>query len=138
MSEWFLHAFRFFRRDANTAIPAAAILALGLGANVAMFAVGYAVLFRPLPMRDQNRLVVIWERAPAQATSVWEVAFRDFSDWQSQNSSFTGLAATGSINWPLRLMQRDGPVPLTFSAVSATFFDVLGTKAALGRTLRLR
>jgi len=135
LHEWFRQAFRFFRRDVNTASPAAAILALGLGANVAMFAVGYAVLFRPLPVKDQDELVVIWEQAPRQATSVWEVSFRDFRDWQSQNASFSGLAATGSINWPLRLIQHDGPVPLTFSAVSGTFFDVLGARAALGRVL---
>ena len=135
LHEWFRQAFRFFRRDVNTASPAAAILALGLGANVAMFAVGYAVLFRPLPVNDQDELVVIWEQAPRQATSVWEVSFRDFRDWQSQNASFSGLAATGSINWPLRLIQHDGPVPLTFSAVSGTFFDVLGARAALGRVL---
>src|SRR5215203_1860300 len=135
LHEWFRQAFRFFRRDVNTASPAAAILALGLGANVAMFAVGYAVLYRPLPVNDQDELVVIWEQAPRQATSVWEVSFRDFRDWQSQNASFSGLAATGSINWPLRLIQHDGPVPLTFSAVSGTFFDVLGARAALGRVL---
>jgi len=135
LHEWFRQAFRFCRRDVNTASPAAAILALGLGANVAMFAVGYAVLFRPLPVNDQDELVVIWEQAPRQATSVWEVSFRDFRDWQSQNASFSGLAATGSINWPLRLIQHDGPVPLTFSAVSGTFFDVLGARAALGRVL---
>ena len=92
-------------------------------------------LFRPLPLEDPTRVVVMWERAPGQATSVWEVSYRDFRDWQTQNSSFTGLAATGSINWSLSLIQQDGPVSLAFAAVSGTFFDVLGALAELGRTL---
>lgn len=135
LSGIFGDAVRFFRRSRRTAIPAAGMLAVGLGANIAIFAVGYAVLLRRLPIADANRVVVMWEHAPTQATGVWEVSFRDFRDWQTQNSSFTALAATGSINWPLRLLQRDGPVPLTFAAVSGTFFDVLGAQPQLGRAL---
>ncbi|MGH9372523.1 MAG: ADOP family duplicated permease, partial [Vicinamibacterales bacterium] len=130
-----MHALRFFRRDASVAIPAAGILALGLGANIAIFAVAYAVLLRPLPVEDEQSLVIMWERAEQQATSVWEVSYRDFRDWESQNASFTQLAATGSINWPLRLLQKDGPVVLSFAAVSGSFFDVLGVRPALGRGL---
>lgn len=126
---------RFFRRSPRTAIAAAAMLAGGVGANIAIFAVGYGVLLRPLPIADAKRVVVMWERAPAQATGVWEVSFRDFRDWQTQNSSFAAMAATGSINWPLRLLQSEGPVPLTFAAVSGTFFDVLGAQPQLGRAL---
>jgi putative ABC transport system permease protein len=126
---------RFFRRNRRTAIGAAAMLAVGLGANIAIFAVGYAVLLRPLPIADPDRVVVMWEHAPTQATGVWEVSFRDFRDWQTQNSSFSELAATGSINWPLRLIEADGPVPLTFAAVSGTFFDLLRVRPQLGRVL---
>lgn len=75
----------------------------------------------------------MWERAEAQATSVWEVSYRNFRDWESQNASFTQLAATGSINWSLRLMQKQGAVVLPFAAVSGSFFDVLGSRPALGR-----
>jgi putative ABC transport system permease protein len=129
------HAFRFFRREGSVAIPAVGILALGLGANLAIFAVAYAVLLRPLPVADQQSLVIMWERAEQEATSVWEVSYRDFRDWESQNASFTQLAATGSINWSLRLIQKDGPVVLPFAAVSGAFFDVLGARPALGRGL---
>ena len=116
-------------------MAAAALLAVGLGANIAIFAVGYAVLLKPLPIADANRVVVMWEHAPTAAVGVWEVSFRDFRDWQAQNSSFSALAATGSINWPLRLMQANGPVPLTFAAVSGTFFDLLRARPELGRAL---
>ncbi|HWK11076.1 MAG TPA: ADOP family duplicated permease [Vicinamibacterales bacterium] len=131
----FRDAVRPFQRSGTTAAAAAAMLALGLGANIAIFAVAYAVLLRPLPIRDANRVVVMWEHAATAAVGVWEVSYPDFRDWQTQNSSFGALAATGSINWPLRLMQADGPVPLTFAAVSGTFFDVLGARPQLGRAL---
>lgn len=133
--ESLVHAFRFFRRDPSVAIPAVWILAVGLGANLAIFGVAYAVLLRPLPVVDQQSLVIMWERAEHEATSVWEVSYRDFRDWESQNASFTQLAATGSINWSLRLIHRDGPVVLPFAAVSGAFFDVLGARPALGRGL---
>lgn len=126
---------RLFRRSPSVAIPAVAILALGLGANVSIFAVAYAVLLRPLPVADQQSLVIIWERSEQQSVPVWEVSYRDFRDWEAQNLSFAHLAATGSINWSLRLMQHDGPVILPFAAVSGTFFDVLGVRPALGRSL---
>jgi putative ABC transport system permease protein len=134
--ESIVHGFRFFRRDGLVAIPASGIVAVGLGANLAIFAVAYAVLLRPLPVADQQSLVIMWERAEHQDTSVWEVSYRDFRDWESQNASFSQLAATGSINWPLRLMKNDGPVVLPFAAVSGAFFDLLGTRPALGRGLR--
>jgi len=135
LREIIVHAFRFYRRDASVAIPAVVILALGLGANLAIFGVAYAVLLRPLPVADQQSLVIMWERSEERGVSVWEVSYRNFTDWESQNGSFSQLAATGSINWSLRLMQNDGPVALPFAAVSGSFFDVLGTRPAFGRAL---
>jgi putative ABC transport system permease protein len=126
---------RMFRRDASTVIPSVAILGLGLGANIAIFAVAYAVLLRPLPIEDQQSVVVMWERADKEATSVWEVSYRDFKDWDSQNASFTQLAATGSVNWSARLILKDGPVVLPFAAVSGSFFGLLGAQASVGRPL---
>jgi putative ABC transport system permease protein len=127
--------FRFVRRDASVAIPAAGILALGLGANIGIFAVAHAVLLRPLPVADQQSLVIMWERSEQRGVSVWEVSYRDFRDWESQNASFVQLAATGAINWSGRLMLKEGPIVVPFAAVSGGFFDVLGTRSALGRAL---
>jgi putative ABC transport system permease protein len=138
VSRIFGDARRFFRHSPRTAIAAATLLAVGLGANIAIFAVAYAVLLRPLPIARPDRVVVMWEHAPRAAVGVWEVSFPAFRDWQTQNSSFSALAATGSINWPLRLVERDRPVPLTFAAVSGTFFDVLGARPQLGRALAPR
>lgn len=135
LRECVVRVLRAFRRDLSIVVPAVAILGLGLGANIAIFAVAYAVLLRPLPIDDQQSLVVLWERSERQAVSVWEVSYRDFKDWDSQNASFTHLAATGSINWSARLIQKDGPVVLPFAAVSGSFFDLLGAQPALGRGL---
>ena len=132
----FTRAVRAFRHDLSTVIPAIGILGLGLGANLAIFAVAYAVLLRPLPMADQQALVIMWERSPQQSVAVWEVSYRDFKDWESQNTSFASLAATGSVNWSARLIGKDGPVVLPFAAVSGGFFEVLGSAPALGRVLR--
>ncbi|HSL20156.1 MAG TPA: ADOP family duplicated permease [Vicinamibacterales bacterium] len=135
VTESVAHGLRFFGRDRSVALPASAVLALGLGANLAIFSVAYAVLLRPLPVADQQSLVVMWERTEQQPEAVWEVSYRDFRDWESRNASFSQLAATGSINWSARLMQQDGPVVLPFAAVSGSFFDLLGARPALGRAL---
>ena len=130
-----IRVFRRFGRDVSTVVPAVGILGVGLGANIAIFAVVYAVLLRPLPVADQDALVIMWERSERQAISVWEVSYRDFKDWAAQNGSFTHLAATGSINWSARLIRKEGPVVLPFAAVSGGFFDLMGAPAALGRGL---
>jgi hypothetical protein len=130
-----VYGLRFLRRNISLTVPAISILALGLGANVAIFAVTHAVLLRPLPFPDQQALVIMWERDERRNQPVWEVSYRNFVDWESQNASFSHLAAIGSINWSLRLMQKDGPVILPFAAVSGSFFDLIGTGAALGRGL---
>ena len=136
LPESIVHALRFCRRDASVAAPAVAILALGLGANLAIFGVAYAVLLRPLPVADQQSLVIMWERAEQRAVSVWEVSYRNFIDWESRNRVLHSIwprpaRSTGRFGW----CRRDGPVILPFAAVSGTFFDVLGTRAALGRAL---
>ena len=139
LSEGYVHAVRLFRRDAGTAFPAAAILSVGLGANLAIFAVAYAVLLRPLPVHEQDRLVVMWEHSAGQATSVWEVSFRDFRDWQSQNSSFSGLAATGSSGAPPQATtnRSERRTAMTSSAV-AQHVPEDGGPATAGKWYRLR
>jgi len=130
-----LYGLRFLRRNISLTVPAISILALGLGANVAIFAVTYAVLLRPLPFPDQQALVIMWERDERRNQPVWEVSYRNFVIWESQNTSFSHLAALGSLSWSLRLMQKDGPMTLPFAAVSGSFFDLFRTGAALGRGL---
>ncbi len=109
-------------------------LAVSIGAASALFSVIHAVVLRPLPIREPGRLVTCWETNPQHNLAVVEVSFRNFLDWQAQNRTFTGMAAMGASNWIRVLEGRGDPVRLAYAAVTASFFDVLGVSAALGRT----
>src|ERR1700730_10552356 len=110
---------------------AIALLALGIGANTTLFALADAVMFRPFPFADQDRLVI---GGGVQAGRRAEIPYPDFIDWRTRARSFDDLAAIASSNWTGTL-QADEPVPVAYRAVSGNFFDVLGARAALGRTL---
>ena len=112
-------------------LVAVALLALGIGANTTLFALADAVMFRPFPFAEQDRLVI---GGGVQAGRRAEIPYPDFIDWRTRAHSFDDLAAMGSSNWTGTL-QADEPVPVEYRAVSGNFFDVLGARAAVGRTL---
>lgn len=111
-------------------------LAVGFGAATALFAVVHAVLLRPLPFTEQDRLVLMWERDPGVDAPHIEVSLPNFEDWRSQTTSFSELAAIGSTNWGGLQVRTPEPFMLEQRRVSGTFFTTLGVRAALGRTLR--
>jgi putative ABC transport system permease protein len=125
-------AARMFRAHPWTVVAAIIMLALGMGASAAIFAVVRAVLLRPLPFAEPSRLVMLWEQD--QNAPVIEVSFANFEDWRSQNRTFADMAAIGSVNWDYTLHGRPTPRHVTYAPVSVSFFDVVGVKAALGRT----
>lgn len=127
-------AVRIFRSHPWTVATAIAMLALGMGASAAMFTVVRAVLLRPLPFAELNRLVVLWEQD--QNAPVLEVSFANFADWRSQNRSFADMAAIASVNWDYTLHGGAEPSHVTYAPVSVSFFDVVGVEAALGRTFQ--
>ncbi len=105
-------------------------LALGIGANSAMFSVADALLVNPLRYREPARLEIVWEK-DAQGTN-WSASAADFLDWRKQAKSFEEFAG-----WTLASYVRTGidrPEQLTGAAVTANFFHLLGVKPALGRT----
>ncbi|HEU5235791.1 MAG TPA: ABC transporter permease [Pyrinomonadaceae bacterium] len=110
-------------------------LALGIGANTAIFSIVNAVLLRPLPFPEQERLVVAWEKDTAANTPFVELSVAEIRDWQAQNQSFTGLAAmpTTVYGYGHVLTGRGDPVQLETAPVSGSFFSILGAHAALGR-----
>jgi len=112
-------------------LVAVALLALGIGANTTLFALADAVLFRPFPFAEQDRLVI---GGGVQAGRRAEIPYPDFIDWRTRAHSFDDLAAIASSNWTGTL-QADEPVPVAYRAVSGNFFDVLGARAAVGRPL---
>ena len=110
-------------------------LALGVGANTAIFSIVYAVLLRPLPFPEQERLVVAWEKDTTANTPFVELSVAEIRDWQAQNQSFTSLAAmpTTVYGYGYVLTGHGDPVQLESAKVSGSFFSILGMQAALGR-----
>jgi putative ABC transport system permease protein len=105
-------------------------LALGIGANTAIFSVVNGVLLRPLPFEDPDRLVRLGEWS--QQVPGMSISYPNLLDWREQQSVFTGIAATRFNSY--NLTGGDEPERLQGRDVSANFFDVLGVKPALGRT----
>lgn len=105
-------------------------LALGIGANTAIFSFVDAVLLKPLPYPHPEGLVMVWEKPPQGERN--GISTLNFLDWKNQNTVFTAMAAQtgGSVT----LTGIDKPVQLRGTRVSAHYFDILGVKPALGRT----
>jgi putative ABC transport system permease protein len=111
---------------------AALTLALGIAANSAIFSVVNAVLLRPLPLKEPERLVKIWENKPDMIQGTTSIS--NLQDWREQNDVFTGITAYqfGSFNLP----GRDYPERVFGVTASANFFDVVGVAPQAGRVFR--
>jgi putative ABC transport system permease protein len=129
------HGLRVLLKNPGFTAAAIIVLALGIGANTAIFSVVNAVLLRPLPFRDPARLVQIWHVPPAKSfpgMTEFAVSAANFIDWQQQNDVFDEMAIyTGS---SLNLTGREQPEALRGAAVSADFFSTLQVQPMLGRT----
>ena len=123
------------KRPGFTAIALIA-LALGIGANTAIFSLVNAVLVQPLPFHQPDRLVWMWGNI-RQGGNRASVSPLDFLDYRQQNTTFEQFAATFSIPIPLNLTGNGEPERLTSAAVTGNYFDALGVKPALGRTFVL-
>jgi len=105
-------------------------LALGIGANSAIFSFVDAVLLRPLPYLHADRIVLVWEKPPGGGRNV--ISALNFLDWKTGNSVFEPLVAT--TGWSMTLSGVEEPVLLRGARVSAGYFDIFQIKPALGRT----
>jgi len=124
------------KRPLATALAVLA-LGIGIGANAALFSVLDAVMLRPFPFKEQDRLVILWETDLARGMPKIEVSFPNFEDWKKQSRSFEALAAMPNAVSEQFLLTGDGdPARLRGASVSAGFFEVLGCAPALGRGLR--
>src|SRR5438309_11197593 len=118
----------------NPAFTSIAIvaLALGIGANSAIFSVVNAVLLRPLPFKNSEQLVMLWENATHLGFPKNTPSPANFLDWQKQASAFTGMAAMAERSFNLSGIGE--PERLEGRRVSANLFELLGVPALLGRT----
>jgi putative ABC transport system permease protein len=124
-------AFRGFRTRPVFSLTILVTLALGVGANAAIFSVVDSMLLRPLPFAQPDRLVHLWERYETKVDTRSEASYPDYLDWRARNRVFSDLGGYTGGGFLLGAMQ---PSMLIGGRVTANFFDVLGVRAAVGRT----
>jgi putative ABC transport system permease protein len=116
-------------------LAAIVILALGIGANTAIFSVVNAVILRPLPLADSARIMRVWHTPPKEQFGnrpIFAVSPANYLDWRAQNHVFDRMATYGGRRFTLT--GRGAAEALVGATVSADFFDVLGVRAIAGRT----
>lgn len=135
LAQDFRYACRTLTRSPMFSLMAAVALALGIGANTAIFSVVNGVVFKGLPYRDAGSVVMLWEDStPRGGTNRVPVSPANFIDWRDANPAFTDVAAL--FNASLRVTSFDEPlVPLTHQ-VTPNYFELLGVEPHLGRTFR--
>ena len=128
------YAFRNLRTHPGTTAVAAITLAIGIGANTAIFSVIDKALLHPLPFRDSNRLVHVWSTDPRSPVRQW-VSFPDFVDWRRQAQTLEGLAAW--FLYDMTLVGSGDPLRVKSAVIYGDLFALLGVPPALGRTFRV-
>jgi putative ABC transport system permease protein len=125
------YTFRQFMKNPGFFAVAIAALALGIGANTAIFSAVDAVLLKALPYAQPGRLMIVWEDASFIGFAFNTPAPANYVDWRAQNRVFTDMAATRFVTASLT---GDGqPEQLSGKKVTSNFFDVLGIQPAVGR-----
>ncbi|MGC1783594.1 MAG: ABC transporter permease, partial [Acidobacteriaceae bacterium] len=126
-------ALRQFRRAPAFTIVCILTLALGIGTNTAVYSVIQAVLLRPLPYHDSDRLMLLTDRQDPQDGGI---LYKDFEAWQQRNHSFTGIATYYRDSGWSQVTVIAGQVPQSIQGgfVTENFFPVLGVAPLLGRT----
>lgn len=128
-----IYALRMLRKNRGFAAAAVVTLALGIGANTAIFSVCYAVLFKPLPYAEPSRIVTLWERQ--RDGTLGDVAPANFVDWRDASRSFSGMAAVRASSFASSFILggQSEASRLAGGNVSSSFFSVLGVRFMLGR-----
>jgi putative ABC transport system permease protein len=123
---------RMLGKNAGFAVVAILTLALGIGANTAIFSVIHAVLLNPLPYNDPDRIVLVVESNPSRGFPQFAVSPPNYVDWKKESTAFENMAsiARGDFNYT----GGAEPERLSGARVSASFFAVMGATPAIGRT----
>src|SRR5689334_2004464 len=122
MKRDFVYAFRMLRSAPAFTAVVLLTVALGVGANTAMFAVVYATLMRPLPYPGSDRIVIASDQAPGL-----------FLEWRAQTAAFAAITALREARFDLTGLDR--PQAIEGSVVTSDFFAVMGVAPVLGRVL---
>jgi predicted permease len=125
------YGLRILRQRPGFTLVAVMALALGIGANTAIFSVVNAVLLRPLPYDEPERLVWLWENNPPRADRMG-ISLLTFRDWKEQSRSFAHIGASRVVNFTLT--GTDQPERLLGAQVNAEVFQAIGVKPLAGRT----
>src|SRR5262245_53927311 len=126
------YGLRMLLKTPGFTFVAGGALALGIGANTAIFSLVKAVSLRPLPYQDSDRLAMLWTDDPKHDIHEEGVSYPNFLDWRSQNKLFTDMAICSRGN-PVVLTGGDEPERVMGDLVSANLFPLLGVWPALGR-----
>jgi putative ABC transport system permease protein len=128
------YAIRVLLKNPGFAAIAVLTLALGIGANTAIFSVVNAILLRALPFRDPGRLMVVWHTPPQKSfpgVSLFVVSPANYLDWRAQNHVFEQMSPIGFGSFNLTRM--GAPETVQGRSVAAGFFSLLGVQPVLGR-----
>jgi putative ABC transport system permease protein len=130
----FRHGLRLLRTYPASSLLALATLAIGIGANTAIFSVVDRVLLRALPYPDPDRIVMVWEKRPREGVMNNVVSPADYLDWRKRNTAFENMAGYAG---GMASLTGDGePVVVPGASVGWAFFEVLKVKPELGRTFQ--
>jgi putative ABC transport system permease protein len=124
------YGVRMLLKQKGVTAIAVLTLALGIGANTAIFSVVNGVLLKPLPYREPEQLMMVWESFPGSQENM--VMPANFADWRTQNRVFTDMAAW--VGKTLNLSGSGEPEKLEGLRVTANLFSLLGVQPSLGRT----
>jgi hypothetical protein len=125
------YTFRALGRAPVFALATVLTLALGIGANVAIFSVVNAVMLQPLPFRDPARLIRIWEMNPKLKIPFFSASALNYLSWKEQSKSFDSISAFGFAN--LNLTGTGDPERLIAGSLTASLIPMLDVKMLMGR-----
>jgi putative ABC transport system permease protein len=129
-------ALRALRKSPGFTLVAVMVLALGTGANTAIFSIFHAVLLRPLPFHDPDRVMLVFEKIPRRGVNRSDLCAANFFDLQQRNHSFASMAILSGRGFALT---GDGsPEQVPGALVSGLFFSVLGVAPERGRGFRVQ
>src|SRR5262245_17151009 len=128
------YGWRMLLKNPGFTIVAGLALALGIGANSAIFSIVNAILLKPLPLDDLDRIVTLWEKVPSQGVERNEASVANYLDWRVRSNSFENLAIYTW--WSANLGGIEPPERVRGFRVSANLLDTVGINVALGRNFR--